>query len=253
MEKVYQKSASLSNQTSGFCPGCLHGVAFKLIAEVLDERNYRGLTIGVLPVGCSTLAKDINNYDMILASHGRASAIATGYKRSMPDKLVFAYQGDGDLASIGLAEAIHTANRGEAITTIFINNGIFGMTGGQMAPTTLVGQRATTCVDGRSAESSGYPLQMAELIAGLKAPAYVARFGLFSPKTILQAKKGIEKAFELQMSQGGYAFLELLSNCPTNWGVSPAESLVWIKQKMVPYFPLGVLKSLEGSVETDGN
>ena len=248
MEKIYGKSPSLMDTASPFCPGCLHGLAFKLVAEAIDKFNLREKTVGVLPVGCATLAMDYNNYDMIVASHGRAPAIATGYKRCKPDRFVYAYQGDGDLASIGIAEAIHVANRGENITTFFINNGIFGMTGGQMAPTTLVGQKATTCVDGRDSETEGYPIRMAEIIAGLEAPVYVARFALNSPKNILQAKKGIEKAIAIQMAGQGYSFIELLSNCPTNWGTSPEGSIQWMEQKMMAYYKLGEFKPFEGSI-----
>jgi 2-oxoglutarate ferredoxin oxidoreductase subunit beta len=248
MEKTYGKSPSLLEVTSPFCSGCLHGLAFKLIAEAIDHFDLREKTVGVLPVGCATLAMDYNNYDMIVASHGRAPAIASGYKRCKPDRFVYAYQGDGDLASIGIAEAIHSANRGEKFTTFFINNAIFGMTGGQMAPTTLVGQKTTTCPNGRDPEIAGYPIRMAELIAGLEAPVYVARFALDTPKHILQAKKGIEKAIAIQMANQGYSFIELLSNCPTNWGVSPEASIQWIGQKMLAFFELGEFKPFEGSV-----
>lgn len=243
MELVYRKPESLLETGSTFCPGCLHGVAFKLIAETLDAFELREKTVGVLPVGCAIMAHSYNNYDMIVSSHGRAPAIATGYKRCKPDRFVFAYQGDGDLASIGLAEAIHCANRGELITTFFINNGIFGMTGGQMAPTTLVHQKASTCISGRQVETAGYPLRVAEMIASLEAPVYVARFALNNPKNILKAKKGIEKAINIQMAGQGYSFIELLSNCPTNWAMTPEESLNWIEQKMLPYFPLGEFKT----------
>ncbi len=242
MEKVYAKSASLKKTGNSFCPGCLHGTAYKLIAEVLDKYELREKTVGILPIGCSTLNMFYSNYDMITSAHGRAPAVATGLKRCQPDKIVFTYQGDGDLAAIGLAEIMHCANRGENVTTIFANNGIYGMTGGQMAPTTLIGQKSTTSPGGRTVAQAGYPIRMAEQIAALEAPVYVARFALNTPANILKAKAGIEKAFRIQMEGKGYSFVELLTNCPTNWGVSPEESLEWITQKTIPYFPLGELK-----------
>lgn len=245
MDRVYRKSPSFVNIGSAFCPGCLHGVAYKLIAETLDKFDLREKTIGILPVGCATLAMDYNNYDMIIAAHGRAPAIATGFKRTSPDQFVYAYQGDGDLASIGIAEAIHCANRGENITTIFVNNSTFGMTGGQMAPTSLTGQQTTTCPGGRNPSTTGFPIRMAELIAGLEAPVYVVRCALNNPKNIIQAKKAIEKAVILQMEKRGYSFIELLSNCPTNWRVTPEDSLLWMEKNTLPYFPLGTFKTPE--------
>lgn len=243
MQKVYARSASLKDGGNGFCPGCLHGTATKLVAETLDKFELRGKTIGVLPIGCGTLKMFSSNYDMIVSAHGRAPAVATGCKRCRPDKFVFTYQGDGDLAAIGLSEIIHCANRGENITTIFVNNGIYGMTGGQMAPTTLAGQKATTAQDGRNIELSGFPLRMAEIIATLEAPVYVARFALNSAANVIKAKAGIEKAFRNQIEGKGYSFVELLSNCPTNWGLSPEESLKWISEKTISFFPLGELKN----------
>lgn len=244
MEKIYGKSASLQKHGSGFCPGCLHGSVCKMLAETIDKFDIREKTVGILPIGCSTLSMEYFNFDMIVSAHGRAPAVATGYKRCQPDNVVFTYQGDGDLAAIGLAEIIHCANRGENITSIFVNNGIYGMTGGQMAPTTLVGQKATTCVGGRDATTAGYPMRMSEIIATLEAPIYVARFALDTPANLIKAKAGIEKAFRNQIEGRGYSFVELLSNCPTNWGLSPAESRNWIKDKMIPYFPLGELKNI---------
>lgn len=243
MEKVYVRPTSLKEKGNSFCPGCLHGTAYKLIAEVLDKYELREKTVGVLPIGCSTLNMFASDYDMITSAHGRAPAVATGYKRCRPDNIVFTYQGDGDLAAIGLAEIMHCANRGENITTIFANNGIYGMTGGQMAPTTLIGQKSTTCQGGREVAQAGYPIRMAEQIAVLEAPVYVARFALNTPANILKAKAGIEKAFRNQIEGKGYSFVELLTNCPTNWGVSPEESLDWITKKTIPYFPLGELKN----------
>lgn len=244
MEKIYAKPASLQPVSNAFCPGCLHGTAFKLIAETIDKLDLREKTVGVLPIGCSTLNMFYSNYDMITSAHGRAPAVATGYKRCRPDKFVFAYQGDGDLAAIGLAEIMHCANRGENITTIFANNGIYGMTGGQMAPTTLIGQKATTCQTGRDSTLAGYPMQMAEIIATLKAPVYVARFALNTPANIIKAKAGIEKAFRNQVEGKGYSFVELLTNCPTNWGVSAEESLKWISEKTIPFFPPGEFRNI---------
>lgn len=243
MQKIYEKSASLLAVGNAFCPGCLHGTAYKLVAETLDKFELREKTVAVLPIGCSTLNMFYSNYDMITSAHGRAPAVATGYKRCRPDNFVFTYQGDGDLAAIGLAEIMHCANRGENITTVFANNGIYGMTGGQMAPTTLIGQKATTCQGGRDAAQAGYPLRMTEIIATLEAPVYVARFALNTPANIIKAKAGIEKAFRNQIEGKGYSFVELLTNCPTNWGVSPEESLKWIMERTIPYFPLGEFKN----------
>ena len=243
MEKTYAKTDSLLPTGSGFCPGCMHGMVCKLIAETIDKYNLREKAVGILPIGCATLSMDYYNFDMIVSAHGRAPAVATGYKRCRPDNLVFTYQGDGDLAAIGLAEIMHCANRGEKITTFFVNNGIYGMTGGQMAPTTLVGQKATTCVAGRDASLAGYPMRMAEIINTLEAPVYVARFALNAPANIIKAKAGIEKAFRNQIEGKGYSFVELLTNCPTNWGVTAEESLKWISEKSIPYFPLGELRN----------
>ncbi len=243
MEKIYAKPTSLQPVGNSFCPGCLHGTALKLVAEVIDKLGLREKTIGVLPIGCSTLNMFYSNYDMITSAHGRAPAVATGCKRCQPDKFVFTYQGDGDLAAIGLAEIMHCANRGENLTTVFANNGIYGMTGGQMAPTTLIGQRATTCQSGRDSNLAGYPLRMAEIIATLDAPVYVARFALNTPGNILKARAGIEKAFRNQTEGRGYSFVELLTNCPTNWGVSPQESIRWIAEKSIPVFPLGEFRN----------
>ena len=252
MEKIYEKPQSLRKNGSSFCPGCLHGVAAKLVAQAVDKLGVRERTVGVLPIGCGTLNMEYFNFDMIVSAHGRAPAVATGYKRSRPDNIVLTYQGDGDLAAIGLSEIIHCANRGENVTTIFINNGIYGMTGGQMAPTTLIGDKATTCQNGRSAEETGYPMMMAEMIGSLKAPVFVARYALNTPANILKAAKGIDTAFKYQMEGKGFTFIELLTNCPTNWGVSPEDSITWIKEKSIPYFPLGVVKDT-GKEENNGN
>ncbi len=243
MEKIYEKSSAFLPIASGFCPGCMHGIAMKSVVETLDKLGVTGKALAVLPIGCATLNMFYLNMDALVAAHGRAPAVATGYKRCRPDNVVFTYQGDGDLAAIGMAEIMHCANRGENITTIFINNGIYGMTGGQMAPTTLVGQKATTAPGGRDPGQVGYPFKMAELIASLEAPTYVARFALNSIANVMKARAGIEKAFRNQLAGKGYSFIELLSNCPTNWGVTPLESIKWINEKTIPYFPLGEFKN----------
>ena len=241
MERICSKPASLKRVNNSFCPGCMHGMVCKLVAETIDkfgsEKNNRNTTHRL-----RNMSMDYFNFDMVVSAHGRAPAVATGYKRCRPDNIVFTYQGDGDLAAIGFSEIMHCANRGENITTVFVNNSIYGMTGGQMAPTTLIGQRATTCPEGRDASKTGYPMRMAELIADLEAPVYVARFALNTAANVLKAKSGLEKAFRNQMEGKGYSFVELLSNCPTNWGLSPEESLKWITEKTIPYFPLGEFK-----------
>ncbi|MDR3590473.1 MAG: thiamine pyrophosphate-dependent enzyme [Negativicutes bacterium] len=242
MQKIYAKSESLNQVSSPYCPGCLHGVAQKLLASALDNLGLREQTIAVMGVGCISLARTYFNMDMVPAAHGRAPAVATGVKRIRPDRFVFTYQGDGDLAAIGTSEIIHCANRGENITTLFINNATYGMTGGQMAPTTLVGQTSTTSPAGRDPKVAGYPIKMAEIIATLEAPAYVARFALNTPANILKAAKGIETAFRMQLENKGFSFVELLSNCPTNWHMKPLESLAMIENDMIPYYPLGEFK-----------
>lgn len=243
MQTIYAKSPSLQQTGSGFCPGCLHGTVCKLIAETIDKFDMREKAVGILPIGCATLSMEYFNFDMIVSAHGRAPAVATGYKRIRPDNLVFTYQGDGDLAAIGLSEIMHCANRGERLTTIFVNNGIYGMTGGQMAPTTLVGQRSTTSVAGRGPMNAGFPMHMAEIINTLEAPVYIARFALNSVANVIKARAGIEKVFRNQIEGKGYSFVELLTNCPTNWGVTPEESLQWIGEKTIPNFPLGELRN----------
>ena len=245
MQKIYGKPASLLPIGNAFCPGCLHGTALKLIAEVLDKLELREKTVGVLPIGCSTLNMFYGNYDMITSAHGRAPAVATGYKRCRPDQFVFTYQGDGDLAAIGLAEILHCANRGENLTTIFANNGIYGMTGGQMAPTTLIGQKATTCPAGRSEEWSGLPIKMSEMLAAVPSSYYIERVAVNNTANIAKAKKAIAKAFRLQMEGKGFTMIEVLSTCPTNWGLSPVEAMEWLEKNMIPYYPLGVYKDKE--------
>ncbi len=239
---VYQRPESLSTTGTSYCPGCTHGIAHRLVAEVLDEMNVRDRTIGVASVGCSVFAYNFFDFDFVQAPHGRAPAMATGVKRSLPDRIVFTYQGDGDLASIGTGEIVHAAARGENITVIFINNTNYGMTGGQMAPTTLPGQKTTTSPNGRDVETAGYPVRASEMIAKLDGASYVVRRSLHDPKNIRQAKKAIRTAFEVQARGLGFAMVELLSTCPTNWGLSPIDANKWLEEKMLPYYPLGDYK-----------
>ena len=235
---VYSRPRSLSDTPNSYCPGCTHGVAHRLIAEVLDEMNLREKTVGVAPVGCSVFAYNYFDCDFVEAAHGRAPAMATGVKRVLPDKIVFTYQGDGDLASIGMAEIMHAAGRGENITVIFINNAIYGMTGGQMAPTTLPGQKTTSSPNGRDVEQAGFPLRMAELLAKMDGSGYVVRRSLHDPKNVRLAKKAIRMAFETQKRGLGFSMVELLSTCPTNWGLTPREALTWLEEHMIPAYPL---------------
>ncbi len=242
LEKVFGRPKTLRPVATHYCPGCGHGIAGRLVAEVIDELEIREETIGVAPVGCAVLLYNYLDIDMYEAAHGRAPAVATGCKRVHPKLVVFTYQGDGDFASIGTAEAVHVAARGEKITTVFINNAIYGMTGGQMAPTTLIGQKTTTSPFGRDPEKAGFPIRMAELLATLDGAAYIARVSVASPKHIIQAKKAIRKAFETQIKGLGYSMVEVLSQCPTDWHMTPAESTKWVEDKMVPYYPLGEFK-----------
>jgi 2-oxoglutarate ferredoxin oxidoreductase subunit beta len=239
---VYQRPESLSNAVTHYCPGCTHGVAHRLVAEVLDEMGLREQTIGVAPVGCSVFAYNYFNVDFVEAAHGRAPAMATGIKRVLPDRTVYTYQGDGDLASIGMAEIMHAAARGENITVIFINNAIYGMTGGQMAPTTLPGMKTTSSPYGRDVETAGYPIRMSEMLAQMDGAGYIVRRSLHDAKHIRQSKKAIRLAFETQQRGLGFSMVELLSSCPTNWKVTPNEALNFIAEKMVPVFPLGDYK-----------
>jgi 2-oxoglutarate ferredoxin oxidoreductase subunit beta len=236
---VYQHPETLTDITTHYCPGCTHGLIHKLIAEVIDELDIREKTIAVAPVGCAVFLYNYFETDGAEAAHGRAPAMATGLKRVQPDKIVFTYQGDGDLAAIGIAEAIWAATRGENITVFFINNAIYGMTGGQMAPTTLAGQVTTSSPGGRDVETTGMPLKVAELLAGLPGVAYLARCSVYDIGTIKQAKKAIRKAFMAQLAGAGFSLVEFLSSCPTNWKLSPQDALDWIKNEMVPYYPLG--------------
>ena len=242
---IFKRPESLLPVITHYCPGCTHGTIHRLVAEVMDELGVRERTVGVAPVGCSVLAYDYFNCDFHEASHGRAPAVATGIKRARPDLMVFTYQGDGDLASIGMAEIIHAANRGEKITTIFVNNAIYGMTGGQMAPTTMPGQVATTCPLGRDVTLAGWPIRMAELLATLRTPAFIARATVHSPMGTVGAKALIRRAFEYQKRAECYSFVEVLSTCPTNWGINPVDSLTWLEDTMLPYYKLGVFKTPE--------
>jgi 2-oxoglutarate ferredoxin oxidoreductase subunit beta len=241
-ELVYKRPRSLVNVTTHYCPGCTHGVAHRLIAEVLDEMDIRDKAIGVAPVGCSVFAYNYFDTDFVEAAHGRAPAMATGMKRVLPDRVIFTYQGDGDMASIGMAEIVHAAGRGENITVIFINNAIYGMTGGQMAPTTLPGQKTTSSPLGRDVELMGFPMRMCEVLSQMEGAGYIVRRSMHSPKHIRQAKKAIRLAFEAQVRGLGFSMVELLSTCPTNWGLSPKKALDWVEDHMVPIYPLGDYK-----------
>jgi 2-oxoglutarate ferredoxin oxidoreductase subunit beta len=241
---VYRRPSRLTDTITHYCPGCTHGVAHRLVAEVLEELDLGERTIGVAPVGCAVFAYNYLDFDFAEAAHGRAPAMATGIKRVYPDRIVFTYQGDGDLASIGMAEIIHAAGRGENITVIFINNAIYGMTGGQMAPTSLPGQKTTSSPNGRDVETMGLPFKMAEILGAMQGSAYVVRRSLHSVKEINRAKKAIRKAFQTQQAGLGFSMVELLSSCPTNWGLSAPAALKWIEERMLPYYPLGDYKAL---------
>jgi len=242
MELIYKRPKSLTQADTHYCPGCTHGTIHRLIAEVLDELGLREKTIGIAPVGCSVLAYYYFDVDMAEAAHGRAPAMATGLKRVSPDKVVFTYQGDGDLASIGIAEIVYAANRGEQFTTIFVNNAIYGMTGGQMAPTTLPGQVTTSSPTGRDVEMAGWPMKMAELIGGLPGAAYVTRQAVLDVPGIRRTKKAIKLAFQAQLAGLGFSMVEVISTCNTNWHMGPVEALEWAKEHMVAYFPVGDTK-----------
>jgi 2-oxoglutarate ferredoxin oxidoreductase subunit beta len=245
-ERVASRPESLSDVYTHYCPGCTHGVAHRLIAEVIDEMGLADQTIGVAPVGCAVFAYNYYELDFAEAAHGRAPAMATGIKRLLPDRVVFTYQGDGDLAAIGTAEIVHAAARGENITTVFVNNAIYGMTGGQMAPTTLPGQKTTSSPRGRDVESVGMPLKITEMLAGLDGAAYVVRRSLHNVREIIKAKKAIKTAFQAQLDGRGFSLVELLSTCPTNWHMSATDSMTWLEEHMVPYFELGDFKCVEG-------
>jgi 2-oxoglutarate/2-oxoacid ferredoxin oxidoreductase subunit beta len=242
MEQIYKRPDVLKDVNFHFCPGCNHGNVHKFVAEAIDEYGIKGKTIGVAGVGCCVFLYNYLDIDTLEAPHGRACAEATGVKRVHPDKIVFTYQGDGDLAAIGMAETVHTANRGENITVIFVNNTLYGMTGGQMAPTTLLGQKTTTTPYGRNFEGDGYPIKMAEMLATLEGTAFVARVSCHSPAHMLQTKKVIRKAFKMQIDKMGFSFVEILCACPTNWRLDPIASQKRVKDEMIPYFPLGIFK-----------
>jgi 2-oxoglutarate ferredoxin oxidoreductase subunit beta len=242
---VFAKPEALEDTPTHYCPGCTHGIIHRLVAEVIDELGIRESTVGVAPVGCAVLAYHYFNFDTVEAAHGRAPAVATGMKRVVPENVVFTYQGDGDLAAIGTAEIVHAANRGENITVIFVNNAVFGMTGGQMAPTTLPGQVTTSTPTGRDVKVAGYPVKVAEILSQTTGAAYIVRRTVSQPKYVRQCKKAIKTAFKAQLAGLGFSLVEILSTCSTNWGMSPIESLEWLEKNMIPYYPLGDYKVIE--------
>nr|WP_317413487.1 thiamine pyrophosphate-dependent enzyme [uncultured Solibaculum sp.] len=244
MAIVFEKPHALSDVPLHYCPGCTHGIVHRLVAEVIDELGIEGKTVGIAPVGCSVFAYNYFNCDMIEAPHGRAPAVATGVKRALPENVVFTYQGDGDLAAIGTAETVHAATRGENITVIFINNCIYGMTGGQMAPTSLPGQVTQTTPYGRDVKTAGNPIRVCEMLSTLDGVALAQRVTVDCVKNVNIAKKAIRKAFENQIEGRGYSIVEVLSTCPTNWGLTPNEALQWLRDNMIPYYPLGVYKDV---------
>ncbi len=247
---VFEKPHALTDAPLHYCPGCTHGIIHRLVAEVFDELGIEGKAIGVASVGCSVMAYNYFNCDMVQAAHGRAPAVATGVKRSDPSKIVFTYQGDGDLAAIGTAETVHSAARRENITIIFVNNAIYGMTGGQMAPTTLPGQVTQTSPYGRDVSVAGYPVKVSEMLSKVDGAAYVERVAVNNVKNINKAKKAIKKAFQNQIDGKGFSLIEVLSTCPTNWGLTPEKSLKWLEDNMMPYYPLGVYKDIYAEEET---
>ena len=244
MAIVFDRTPVLTDVPFHYCPGCGHGIVHRMVAEVIDELGIREKTAGVAPVGCAVFAYNYFDVDMYEAAHGRAPAVATGFKRVHPDKYIFTYQGDGDLASIGTAEIVHAAHRGEKITTIFINNAIYGMTGGQMAPTSLVGQKTTTSPLGRDKDHCGEPIRIAEMLATINGSAFIARTALNSTANLVKTKAAIKKAFQAQLDGKGFSLVEVLSPCPTNWGKSPAAAMDWINDAMIPYYPLGIMKEV---------
>jgi len=245
MAKVFLKPKALADTHTHYCPGCTHGIIHRLVAEVVDELGIQDTTVGVAPVGCSVLAYNYFNFDFQEAAHGRAPAVATGIKRARPDLTVFTYQGDGDLASIGMAEIIHAANRGEKFVTVFVNNAVYGMTGGQMAPTTLANQISTTSPAGRDVDDVGMPIKVAELLAALQTPGYITRQAVLKPKQIFKTKKAIKKAFQYQLEGKCFSLIEVISTCPTNWGLTPVDSLKWAEDKLLSYYKLGDYKTPE--------
>ena len=239
---VFKKPNALADVSTHYCPGCTHGIIHRLVAEAIDELGIEGTTVGVAPVGCSVMAYNYFNCDMVEAAHGRAPAVATGLKRAMPENIIFTYQGDGDLASIGMAETVHSAARNENITIIFVNNAIYGMTGGQMAPTSLPGQVTQTSPYGRDTSHCGFPVRVSEMLAQLEGPEYIERVAVNNVKNVKNAKKAILKAFKNQVDKKGFSLIEVVSTCPTNWGLTPTDALKWVDEKMLPYYPLGVYK-----------
>jgi len=248
MKARFQRPEALNDVPFHFCPGCHHGIVHRLVAEAIDRFGVREDTIAVASVGCSVFLYDYFDVDVLEAPHGRATAVATGVKRSLPGSFVFTYQGDGDLAAIGTAEIIHAANRGEHITVIFVNNTVFGMTGGQMAPTTMEGQETTTCPFGRSSESNGFPIKMAELLSALPGTHFAARAAVNNPKNLMRAKTLLKRAFEVQVKDRGFSFVEFLSACPTNWKMSPQQATERVGKEMIAYFPLGIFKERPADV-----
>jgi 2-oxoglutarate ferredoxin oxidoreductase subunit beta len=251
MAVVFERTKGLRPVSTHYCPGCTHGIIHRLTAEALEELGVLDRAIGVAPVGCSVLAYNYFNCDMQEAAHGRAPAVATGIKRVLPNKFVFTYQGDGDLASIGTAEVVHAAHRGENISIVFVNNAIYGMTGGQMAPTTLAGQRTTTSPLGRDPLHAGYPIRIAEMLAMIPGAAFIERVSVDSPANVRKAKKAIKRAFEIQLEGKGFSLVEVLSTCPTNWGIEPPLALKWLRENMIPYYPLGNFRDKTKEEATD--
>ena len=242
MAVVFEKPKALTDKVFHYCPGCTHGIIHRLVAEVIDELDIQGKTVGIASVGCSVMAYDYFDVDMVQAAHGRAPAVATGVKRANPENIVFTYQGDGDLAAIGTAETVHSAARGENITVIFVNNAIYGMTGGQMAPTSLPGQITQTSPYGRDTSKVGFPLKVCELLSNVDGAAYLERVAVNNVKNVKAAKKAIKKAFTYQTEGKGFSLIEVVSTCPTNWGLAPQKALDWLEENMIPYYPLGVYK-----------
>ena len=249
---VFEKPKSLTDKSFHYCPGCTHGIIHRLVAEAIDDLGIEGIAIGVAPVGCAVMAYDYFACDMVEAAHGRAPAVATGLKRSLPENIIFTYQGDGDLASIGMAETVHAAARNENITVIFVNNAIYGMTGGQMAPTSLPGQITQTTPYGRDVKTVGYPVKVAELLSSLDGPEFIARVAVNSVKNVKNAKAVIRKAFENQVNNKGFSLVEVISACPTNWGMTPSKALKWVEDNMIPYYPLGIYKDRSAQKEAQG-
>lgn len=249
MAVVFKKPEALTDAPLHYCPGCTHGIIHRLVAEAIDDLEILGRTVGVAPVGCAVMAYDYFSCDMVEAAHGRAPAVATGLKRARPENIVFTYQGDGDLASIGMAETVHAATRNENITVIFVNNAIYGMTGGQMAPTSLPGQVTQTSPYGRDVKTVGYPIKVCELLSALDAPYYIERVAVNNVKNVMNAKKAIRRAFENQVNNKGFSLIEVVSSCPTNWGMTPEKALKWVETDMIPYYPLGVYRDKSKEAE----